>query len=62
MRTDTELKVDGTKVLINELGEVGAERYIALISREPFDYTKWQEKLWIDKRVENISKEAMNFR
>ena len=30
-------------MLINNLGMVEAERFIMLIQREPFDYTKWQK-------------------
>jgi hypothetical protein len=33
-----------------------------LIQREPFDYTKWQRELWKDKTVEELSREAMEFR
>jgi len=38
--TDTEIKLKGLQVLTELLGEVEAERFIALIQREPFDYTK----------------------
>ncbi len=62
MRTDTELKIKGMEVLLKELGKVEAERFISLIKREPFDYTKWQRDLWKDKKVEELSKEAMEFR
>jgi hypothetical protein len=41
------------------LGKVGAERFIALIQREPFDYTKWQRSLWEGLSVEEISRNAM---
>ncbi|MCD6319924.1 MAG: hypothetical protein J7M03_04515 [Candidatus Desulfofervidaceae bacterium] len=62
MRTDTELKIKGMEVLLKELGKVEAERFISLIKREPFDYTRWQRDLWKDKKVEELSKEAMEFR
>ena len=62
MRTDTELKIKGMEVLLKELGKVEAERFISLIKREPFDYTRWQRALWKDKKVEELSKEAMEFR
>jgi len=62
MITDTELKVKGLKVLLKELGKVEAERFIALIKKEAFDYTKWQRSLWEDKDVEELSREAMEFR
>lgn len=62
MKTDTEIRLEGFKVLSGALGEVEAEKFIALIKREPFDYTKWQRKLWPEKSVEDISKAAMQSR
>ncbi len=61
MITDTELKIKGLKILL-ELGKIEAERFIALIKKETFDYTEWQRSLWEDKDVEELSKEAMEFR
>ncbi|WP_295431018.1 hypothetical protein [uncultured Thiodictyon sp.] len=60
--TDTELKVQGVEALIDALGEVMAEKFITLISREPFDYTEWQRNLWNDKSVEEISQAAVDRR
>ena len=60
--TDTEIKLQGLEALINALGEVQAERFISLILREPFDYTVWQRKLWLEKSIEEISSLAMQNR
>ena len=62
MITDEELKVEGLRVLTEALGDVQAEKFIALIMRSPFDYTKWQRKLWVEKSVEDISDAAMKLR
>jgi hypothetical protein len=62
MKTDTEIKIEGTNALIDALGEIQAERYITLITREKFDYTKWQRDLWIDRSIRSISKSAMECR
>jgi hypothetical protein len=62
MITDTEIKIKGFRVLLESLGEVEAERFIALIMREPFDYTKWQRSLLTDKTVAEISSSANRFR
>lgn len=62
MLTDTEIKLTGVQALIASLGKVDAERFIALIQREPFDYTKWQRNLWDDESVEAISRNAMRHR
>jgi len=60
--TDTEIKLQGMNALIVALGEVQAEKFITLMMREPFNYTEWQRKLWIDKSVEEISSMAMEYR
>ena len=62
MKTDTEIKIEGIEILIEKLGEVEAERFISLMIKEPFDYTKWQRRLFKGKSIEEISKEAMELR
>ena len=59
MTTDTEIKAAGVRALVEALGEVHAEKVIALIQREPFDYTEWQRQLWPEKSLEQINKDAM---
>ena len=62
MITDEQLKIEGLKVLTEALGDVQTEKFIALIMRSPFDYTKWQKKLWAERSVEDISDAAMKLR
>ncbi|MBW1819183.1 MAG: hypothetical protein JRJ60_18755, partial [Deltaproteobacteria bacterium] len=62
MITDTEIKIKGFKALVNAFGKVDAERFISLIMREPFDYTKWQQNLWEDKTITQISQAATELR
>lgn len=63
MITDTEIKTKGIHVLAQYLGDVEAERFIALIQREPFDYTKWhQEEMDEDLNIKEISQRAMSLR
>ena len=62
MITDTEIKIKGLEVLVNTFGKVDAERFISLIMREPFDYTKWQQNLWEGKTVAQISRAAAELR
>ncbi len=62
MMTDTEIKLKGVKTLIKALGIVEAERFIALMSREPFDYTEWQRNLWANESIKEISQKAMEYR
>jgi len=62
MITDEELKVQGVRALIAALGDVEAARFVSLLTRSPFDYTKWQATLWPDAGVEELSREAMRAR
>jgi hypothetical protein len=62
MITDSELKSKGLQILAKHLGNIEAEKFIALIQREPFDYTKWRQDLDEDLSVEEISRKAMAFR
>ena len=62
MITDTEIKRIGVKALTKALGQVNAEKFISLMMREPFDYTKWQQHLWDERSIEEISKSAMALR
>ena len=62
MITDTEIKLKGIQVLSKYLGDVEAERFIALIQRELFDYTKWRQGLDEELSVVEISRKAMTLR
>ncbi len=62
MITDTEIRIKGMQILAKHLGDVEAERFIALIQREPFDYTKWRKGMDGDLSVEDISQKAMALR
>jgi hypothetical protein len=62
MATDIELKLEGMSILLERLGIVEAERFVALIQREKFDYTHWRENLWENKSVQELSDAAMKYR
>ena len=62
MKTDTLIRNGGMEILAKNLGLVEAERFIMLIQKEPFDYTKWQENLFDNMTIEEISKKATEYR
>ena len=62
MPTNTEIKKKGLKVLIENLGDVDAEKFIRLLRQEPFDYTIWQDALWENKSVRQVSEDAMRYK
>ena len=60
--TDTILKSTAMEVLIEKLGVVETERFIALILREPFDYTAWRDENFSDdKSVRELNREAKEY-
>jgi len=62
MMTDEEIKVRGVRALVAALGDVQAEKFVSLLTRAPFDYTKWQAELWPNQEVEALSRAAMEMR
>jgi len=60
--TDTLLKSKAMDILVKNLGVVEAERFVALILKEPFDYTDWRNK-YLDNEisVEELNHHAINF-
>jgi hypothetical protein len=60
--TESVLLKTGMQFLIEKFGHVEAERFVSLLLREPFDYTKWREEnLFVDMTVEEINAEAERF-
>ena len=59
--SDTIIMEKGMRSLVETLGVVDAERFIARLIREPFDYTKWQHNLFDDMTIEEINKEAVEY-
>ncbi len=62
MITDTEIKTKGFQILAQYLGDIEAERFVALIQREPFDYTEWRQNMDENLSLEEISRKAMALR
>ena len=42
MKTEAEIRMTGMQALIGALGLVEAERFLAAVSRDKFDYTEWR--------------------
>jgi hypothetical protein len=57
---DILLMNEGMQALITSLGNVNAEKFISLMLRESFDYTKWRKNnLFTGMSVQDTSKRAM---
>ena len=61
MIPDTEIRSLGVAALVAALGDVEAERFIALIQREPFDYTAWRQTLPEEASIQELDAKAMAY-
>ena len=62
MRSNTVLRDDGMRILSEQLGLVEAERFIALMRRELFDYSQWRQGLYTDVPLEKFLHDAQDHR
>ena len=60
-KTDSVVRQEGMTVLLEKLGMVDAERFISLIIREPFDYTKWRTDLFDGMDLECLAQQANEY-
>ena len=58
MKTEAESRMKGMQALISALGLVEAERFLAAVSRDKFDYTEWRRTGLPDISIEEISTAA----
>jgi hypothetical protein len=59
MTNSIALLEKGMRCLNKELGILDAERFVALLLREPFDYTEWRrENLFVNMSLDEIIDEA----
>ena len=52
--TDSELRTICFATIVGRVGPVNAERFIALMNREPRDYTRWRETHYTGEGGEKI--------
>lgn len=62
MKTDSEIRTKGIQVLFQHLGDVDAERFISMINRERFDYTRWRQQQWQGETVASLAAKARQMR
>lgn len=61
MRPDNIIKKEGFNALAEKLDPVELERFIVLLNREKFDYTRWRKDLFEDMSIEQILEEAEKY-
>ena len=63
METSTvEIMNRGMKCLTDHMGIVEAERFISVIIRERFDYTKWQREYFDTKNRKKSAKKLLSLK
>ena len=61
MDNTIEIMDAGFACLVEKLGVVNAERFIALIKRDSFDYTVWQREYFDKMKPGQILEEAAKY-
>lgn len=52
--TEQELRRQAARALADKLGPVEALRFLALVSREPFDYQQWRKEYFAHYNVDEL--------
>jgi hypothetical protein len=58
--TKQELRQQAVQALSDSLGPVDALRFLALVSREPFDYQHWRKEYFSHYSVDELLQEVQN--
>jgi hypothetical protein len=58
--SEQELRQQAVRALSDSLGPVDALRFLALVSREPFDYHQWRKQYFSHYSVDELLDEIRN--
>ncbi len=58
MNSAVELMDAGFACLVERLGVVDAERFVAMVKRDSFDYTLWRREYFDKMSLSQVSEEA----
>lgn len=61
MTSDIEIMNRGINCLLEKLGVIETERFISVINREKFDYTKWRRQRFDNVDSEEFNEVAINY-
>lgn len=54
MLNETELRLEGVRLLLKGLGDLDTERFISIINEGNFDYTAWHQNIFGDKSIDEL--------
>ena len=58
--SEQELRQQAVQALSDGLGPVDALRFLALVSREPFDYQQWRKEYFSRYSVDELLEDVRN--
>jgi len=58
MKPDSVIISEALQVLHTALTPVEVEKFIVILNREKFDYTRWRKNLWQGETLESLSAKA----
>jgi len=58
MLTEERLRQQAVRVLAEKLGPVDALRFLASVSREPFNYQRWRKRYFSQYGVDELLQEV----
>ena len=61
MNSTAEIMDTGMNCLLENLGVIGAEKFISAVLRERGDYTKWRKKYFDGVDLETFHREAVEY-
>ena len=56
-----DILIRGMKALTEKLGAIDAQRFISMIRRERFDYTKWRRNYFGDVDADDFNRAATDY-
>lgn len=61
MMSTTDILDKGMNCLLENLGTIETERFIAVLIKEKFDYTKWRREYFGDTSVSELNEQAATY-
>ncbi|MGL6194812.1 MAG: hypothetical protein ACRC2T_08325 [Thermoguttaceae bacterium] len=61
MKTDIEIQQQGYDLLSRNMEPVDFERFLVIVKRGNFDYTRWRQNQFDNMSVDEISQKAEKF-
>lgn len=61
INNSVEIMDTGFAYLVEKMGVIDAERFIAIIKRDDFDYTVWRKEYFENMELDEIRKDAVAY-